>query len=184
MVSHAEEGRGMWESTTAVPECDGMVTQEDIGLMCFYADCVPLLFFHPPTGMVGLAHAGWKGTVNKIIREVFKKIREAGGTAQDCFAAIGPCIGSCCYEVGEDVAAVFNENFNDTDILARIIPGKYQLDLVKANLGLLLEEGVPPENISTANLCTSCHNDVFFSYRKERITGRMAAFIMKRKGVK
>lgn len=71
-VTEQERGRGMFELASAIPKCDGMVTTESIGLMCFYADCVPLYFFNPCIGMIGLAHAGWKGTAHQIIREVLK----------------------------------------------------------------------------------------------------------------
>lgn len=177
-VSAKDKGLGMLEMKDAIPQCDGMVTVEGIGLFCFYADCVPLYFYNPPTGMVGLAHAGWQGTAQKIVKEVLTKIKSAGGFPEDCFAAIGPCIGSCCYQVGENVASIFRENFNDS-ILTEISKGKYRLDLVEANRILLISEGIPPENISIAGMCTACHSDLFYSYRREGITGRMAAFIIK-----
>ncbi|NLI90758.1 MAG: peptidoglycan editing factor PgeF [Peptococcaceae bacterium] len=180
-VSERDLGRGMSELESAIPECDGMVTQDNIGLMGFFADCVPLYFYHPQINMVGLAHAGWKGTASNIVTKIMEKITAAGGSAKDCFAAIGPCIGSCCYEIGEDVAQIFREKFHN--VIFQTSSGKYRLDLVKANLELFLKEGILPENISIANLCTSCQSELFYSYRREGITGRMAAFITMRKGV-
>ncbi|MGI6450342.1 MAG: peptidoglycan editing factor PgeF [Desulfitobacteriia bacterium] len=178
-VTAADRGRGMENLRNALPECDGMVTTEEIGLLCFYADCVPLFFFEPRTGHLGLAHAGWQGTVHKIAKKMLAVISSAGGRPEDCLAAIGPCIGSCCYEVGENVAAAFRENFNNLKLLTPKGEGKYYLDLVQANAMLLLEEGLHPENILVAGLCTACRPDSFYSYRRDGITGRMAAFIGK-----
>lgn len=183
-VTRADLGRGMKLLNTAIPECDGMVTLEaGVGLLCFYADCVPLYFFNPKIGIVGLAHAGWKGTAGNIIKEALAKISLAGGRPEECLAAIGPCIGSCCYEVGENVASVIREKFNEVSrsVITEASPGKYKLDLIKANEVSLISEGVPRENISIANLCTFCNASQFYSYRREGVTGRMAAFIRKDK---
>ncbi len=178
-VTEQERGRGMFELASAIPECDGMVTTESIGLMCFFADCVPIYFFNPRIGMTGLAHAGWKGTAHRIIRKVVEQMKQAGGLVQDCHAAIGPCIGPCCYDVGEDIAEVFREKFNDVSCLTNTRSQKYKLDLVKANQRVLEEEGFRPENIVVADLCTSCHPEYYYSYRRDGNTGRMAAFIIK-----
>ncbi|RNC29501.1 MAG: Laccase domain protein YfiH [Candidatus Dichloromethanomonas elyunquensis] len=180
-VSEEDLGRGMTDLASALPRCDGMVTRSDIGLMAFFADCAPLFFYNPEIDMIGLAHAGWRGTAQNIVSQVMDRIRSAGGSAEDTYAAIGPCIGSCCYEVGEDVAQVFKDNIHKG-----VIPtseGKYRLDLVKANLELLLGEGISSVKVSLANLCTFCERELFYSYRREGITGRMAGFITKRKGV-
>jgi len=183
IVSETDKGLGMADRSSAIPACDAMLTKDSISLMAFYADCAPLYFFSLDTGLVGIAHAGRQGTVNGIVSSVLAEIRAAGGSPQECLAAVGPCIGPCCYEVGEDVATIFRENFNDPSILLKISSEKYKLDLVKANLALLLEEGIRPENVSIANICTACHPELFYSYRREGCTGRMAAIITKRKGV-
>lgn len=183
-VSNKELGLGMGEQSSAIPSCDGLITKEQIGLLSLYADCVPLYFYSPKAEIVGLAHAGWKGTANQIVNNVLTQIKQAGGASADCHVAIGPCIGPCCYEVGEDVAAYFlrgdfsvkNEN---SPILKQIGDRKYQLDLAKANYNLLLKAGVKAENISLANLCTACNPELFFSYRRDGNTGRMASFIVK-----
>lgn len=184
-VHHAtmmDKGRGMQELESAIPGCDGMVTSDDIGLMCFYADCVPIFLICPEIDMIALAHAGWKGTANQILKEVLMKIKMAGGTPEGCFAAIGPCIGSCCYEVDDYVFSAFRENFNKVkDIFTSTAPGKYKLDLVKANWELLISEGILPEHILSSELCTACNPSLFYSYRRDGLTGRMAAFIIKEK---
>lgn len=183
IVTEKDKGRGMFEMSSAIPECDGMVTMEKMGLMCFFADCVPIYFYCPQTGMIGIAHAGWKGTAQKIVKEVLNRIESAGGSPETCYAAIGPCIGACCYEVDENVASIFRENFNNHDsILIKIPGGKYKLNLLEANRALLTVEGILPENIYFSEMCTSCHSEAFYSYRRDGMTGRMAALIIKKKG--
>ncbi|HHV63862.1 MAG TPA: peptidoglycan editing factor PgeF [Peptococcaceae bacterium] len=178
-VTAKDRGRGMQSLEDALPKCDGMVTGEKVGLLCFYADCVPIYFFEPRTGLIGLAHAGWLGTAHKIAQEMLTIIKSAGGRPENCLAAIGPCIGPCCYEVGENVLNAFSENFHNLAMFSSKGEGKYYLDLVKANQMLLLAEGLWPENISIAGLCTACQPENFFSYRRDGVTGRMAAFIGK-----
>lgn len=179
VVTSGDRGLGMVKMNDALPGFDGMVTAEKVGLLSFYADCVPIYFYHPPTGIIALAHGGWKGTANRIVKEVLKQIRLDGASAKDCLAAIGPCIGSCCYEVGENVHSVFRENFSDLSMFSKSGEGKYHLDLAKANRMLLLAEGIQPENIWEASQCTACCSDSYFSYRRDGITGRMAALIVK-----
>jgi len=181
-ITEMDKGRGMQDLLSAIPKCDSMITSEDVGLMCFFADCVPIYFYCPQIGLIGIAHAGWKGTAHKIVKEVLTRIKLAGGSAEGCYAAIGPCIGACCYEVDEHVAIIFKENFNNVStILTETAEGKYKLDLVKANQEILISEGILPENICCAELCTACQADHFYSYRRDGITGRMAALIIKEK---
>lgn len=176
-VTEAHRGMGILDISDALPECDGMVTSGRIALIGFFADCVPLYFYNPAIKMTGLAHAGWRGTSQGIGRKILAKFEKAGGLPEDCLAAIGPSIGSCCYEVGESVAEYFRENSNKQKILTKGATGRYYLDLVKANQIQLIEGGIRPENISVAGICTACHADSFYSYRRDGITGRMAAFI-------
>ncbi len=179
LVTERDRSRGMQRMEDAIPQCDALLTLTDVGLLSYYADCVPLFFYCPSIRLVGLAHAGWQGTANRIVKEVLAKIKSIGGLPEDCLAAIGPCIGACCYEVGETVVSVFKENFNDLSMLTELAEGKYKLDLAKANQMQLISEGIPPKNIYNAGMCTACHSEHFYSYRRDGITGRMAAFIMK-----
>jgi YfiH family protein len=179
LVSEQDRSRGMQRMEGAIPQCDALLTLTDAGLLSYYADCVPLFFYCPPIKLVGLAHAGWQGTAKGIVKEVLTKIKSLGGLPEDCLVAIGPCIGACCYEIGEDVASVFKENFNDLSMFIKLNEGKYKLDLAKANQMQLISEGIPTSNIYKAKMCTACHAEHFYSYRRDGITGRMAAFIMK-----
>lgn len=161
---------------------DGLVTDvPKIPLFTFFADCVPIFFLDKSKKVIGLAHGGWKGTVNKIAANMVDSMRENyNSRPEDILVAIGPSIGPCCYEVGENVIEKFNENFTKVDKLVKPIgSGKWMLNLWEANKVALEEKGVLCRNITLSNLCTSCNTDKFFSYRKEKgNTGRMAGVMM------
>lgn len=177
-VAEEEGGCGAQELATSVRGVDGLLTTGNIGLMAFFADCVPLFFYHPKIELVALAHAGWKGTVDKIAQVTVDNIAQAGGSPEDCWVGIGPSIGPCCYEVDDAVAARITANFAATEFLTASRPGHYQLDLGQANKDILLARGVRAENIWLAQLCTSCRADDFFSHRRDGVlTGRMAGWI-------
>ncbi|MTI66493.1 MAG: peptidoglycan editing factor PgeF [Firmicutes bacterium] len=162
-------------------QIDGMLTNKpEITLFTYYADCVPLFYLDKNKKVVGIAHGGWKGTVNKIAGKMIDKMIDTyNSNPKDIIVGIAPSIGKCCYEVGQDVKNKFNENFTNLQgVLKSTAKGKWHLDLKKANMIVLKEKGIPNRNIIVSDLCTSCNNDLFFSYRKEKgITGRMGAFI-------
>ncbi len=169
------------------------------------ADCVPILLADRKQRAVAAIHSGWRGTLLRIAAKALGRMRmEFGTSPQDVIAAIGPSIGRCCYEVGSDVAAAFHSQFpnarewfdgpfetlaageNDPNWLPWLTmkpPGhappspRVHLDLCAANRAILAEAGVPLAQIFQSGLCTSCRADLFFSYRRERITGRLMAVI-------
>ncbi|MDA8233467.1 MAG: peptidoglycan editing factor PgeF [Clostridia bacterium] len=175
-------GRGALAYRDALEETDALITnQPGVPLSTYYADCVPLYFLDPVKKAIGLAHAGWKGTVLQIGRKTLAKMNQVyGSQPEDCLAAIAPSIGPCCYEVGDEVAQEFKKTFSFwSNVLNPKQQGKWQLDLWEANRLQLLEAGVKADNIAVACLCTGCHNDIFFSYRADGgITGRLGAFLM------
>lgn len=181
IVTSNDKGKGLIKERD-YNDVDGLVTdQRGIALFTFYADCVPLFFLDPKKKVVGVAHGGWKGTVGKIARNMIETMRKQyDSQPEDILVGIGPSIGSCCYEVSKDVYDQFDKNFADiSSILKESGKDKWSLDLWQANKLVLEESGIPCSNITTSNLCTSCNNDKFFSYRKENgKTGRMAATIM------
>jgi YfiH family protein len=179
-VGEQDKGIGVRELDPNIPECDGMVTTSNIALLGFYADCVPLYFFEPQAKIVGLAHAGWKGTALNINQKILHKIQSLGGSLENCLVAIGPCIGPCCYEVGEEVATVFTKEARGSDLISKSGSDRYSLDLAGVNKSQLIREGICPEHIVQAPFCTACHKDLFYSYRREGSTGRMGAFIQKK----
>lgn len=169
------------------------------------ADCVPILLADTKNRAVAAVHAGWRGTLQRIVAKAIGKMQMQFGTKPiDLLAAIGPSIGGCCYEVGTEVAAEFRSQFsNASDWFDELRTGdepnplqwlnmkppghqpppkNVLLDLRKANRAQLLEVGVPESNIFVSNLCTACRRDLLFSYRKEcGTTGRLMAVIGIRK---
>jgi YfiH family protein len=174
-------GSGRESLADVIPATDGLYTnQPGILLASFYADCVPLYFLDPARKAIGLAHAGWKGTVARIAEEMVNAFYQKYGTKpDDLLVAIGPSIGGCCYEVDERIIQRVRESANNwQSAVTSAGNGKYMLDLRRLNAEILTETGVWPERISCTDWCTSCRTDLFFSHRKEAgKTGRMASFI-------
>ncbi len=160
-----------------VRDADGLVTSAPgIFLMLRFADCVPVVLYDPVKRAVGLLHAGWKGSIMGIAFRAVELMREAfGSRPEEILAGIGPSIGPCCYEVGEDVAGLAREFFPDPP-LTFTPQGKMHLDLWELNRRWLLRAGV--KEVEIARLCTFCHSDEFFSHRASRgLTGRFAAVV-------
>lgn len=130
------------------------------------ADCVPMLLYHP-SGIVAAVHAGWRGLIGGIIPNTLRLL------PPNLTALIGPAIGPCCYEVGEDLADNFERAFG-SEVIDRSFP-KPHLDLIHVALLQLQEERI--EEIDAAHLCTACHPDLFFSYRRDGSSGRQMSFI-------
>ena len=149
-----------------------------VAMMLTTADCVPVFYHDPRRGAVGLAHAGWRGTVAGVAATtVDAMVREFGCRPEDLQVVVGPAIGPCCFEVDEDVADPFRRKFPGKDLVAGRV-NKFTVDLWRANLHVLVDAGVPEEQICLSRLCTSCREDLFFSFRRDRkLTGRMAAVI-------
>jgi YfiH family protein len=181
-VGVQDRGKGNASLDTAIPDVDGLYTSHrNIFLASFYADCVPLFFVDPVQRVIGIAHAGWKGTVSHIGRKMIQHWQEEfSSRLSDIQVAIGPAIGGCCYEVDDavmDHIKPFAEHLS-TEAFTSNHNGKYQLDLKQINHDLIKKAGIPSENIEVSRWCTSCRSDLFFSHRKEKgKTGRMTAFI-------
>lgn len=183
MITCKDKGKGMDSMYSAIPSTDGMLTLErKVALMTFFADCIPIYFFHPDIRIIGIAHAGWKGTVENIVGKMITKISSFGGHPSKCLAAIGPGIGKCCYEVDEKVGRLVMDNIPNADKVINqtnnTCEKRYMLDLAAANKELLLTEGLGTSNIWEAGVCDSCNEDDFYSYRRDGgMTGRMAGVI-------
>jgi polyphenol oxidase len=188
------------------PQGDALITREPGVLLGVQtADCIPILLADTKRRAVAAIHSGWRGTAQRIAEKTLGRMQmEFGTRPEDILAAIGPGIGACCYEVGHEVIKGFAAKFPDArdwfdgpfDLLENgdadsnwlpwltmRPPGhappapSARLDLLAANRAILAGAGVPPANISASGLCTSCRPDLFFSYRRERNTGRMIAAI-------
>lgn len=201
-VTQADAGKGVTKERD-YDETDGLITNErGIALVTAYADCVPLYFADPVHEAIGLAHSGWRGTVNQMGACMVRAMQEQfGSNPEHLLAAIGPSICQDCYEVSEEVAEAFKELENSSaDILAEIresgclattkentckilLPGKqegkYQLNLWLANTVILRHAGIPLKNISITDICT-CHNPKYlFSHRASyEKRGNLGAFLM------
>ncbi|HTV58909.1 MAG TPA: peptidoglycan editing factor PgeF [Verrucomicrobiae bacterium] len=189
-----------------LPKGDALITCEPgILLIVQTADCIPVLLADTRRRAITAVHSGWRGTSQRIAEKALGRMRmEFGTRPEDVLAAIGPGIGRCCYEVGHEVVAEFASKFpaardwfdgpfdaltggdNDPNWLPWLTmrppghsppPPRARLDLFAANRAILADAGIPPENISVSGLCTASRTDLFFSYRRERTTGRMMAAI-------
>jgi YfiH family protein len=161
-----------YDSITKGQDGDAIITkQKCIPIGVFTADCVPILILDKGKGIIASVHAGWKGTYNKISYKVINYMIDNFGTApSDIIAAIGPSIGPCCFQVGDDVA----RNFKFT----QKINEKFYVDLWSENIYQITDCGVPKENIDTSKLCSKCNREFFYSYRRDDgNTGRMGSFI-------
>ncbi|MEA2724983.1 MAG: purine-nucleoside/S-methyl-5-thioadenosine phosphorylase / adenosine deaminase [Gemmatimonadales bacterium] len=181
-VVHAEDaGRGATSRASILPPNDGLITDvPDVYLFACFADCVPLLFFDPRRPAVGVAHAGWRGTVAGMAAEMVWAFETQFGTqAADLRVVIGPSIGPCCYQVGPEVIAATRVALPGMDDLFSCVKGDTaHLDLWAANRAFLLKVGVLPDHIETSALCTMEHASDFFSHRATGgDTGRFAAII-------
>lgn len=194
------------DATAEAPQGDALFTREHgVLLVVQTADCIPILLADTKNRAVAAIHAGWRGTLRRIAEKTLGRMQmEFGTRPEDVIAALGPGIGKCCYEVGEEVAKEFQAQFsnardwfegpfdslasgeNDPNWLPWLTmmppghqspPPRAHLDLIAANRAILAGAGVPPSNISSSGFCTACRTDLLFSFRRERTTGRMMAAI-------
>jgi YfiH family protein len=163
-------GKGARSHEDSIPNTDALITGvEGIPLALFFADCVPVIVVDPKKRCIAVIHAGWRGIVNDIIQKTLQEIvRSFTAQTSDFLAYIGPCIGECCYEIDAPLQEIFGRKF-DTGFES----GRINLPLLAA--GQLVDQGVLRERILRADICTSCSNDEFFSYRRAKKTGRHAA---------
>lgn len=182
IVTELDKGIGIYRPKD-ISSVDGLLTNvSEVTLVTYYADCVPLFFVDNNLKIIGLAHAGWRGTASKIAVKMIDKMKSVYGcNEKNIFVGIGPSIGPCCYEVDAPVA---NQFFNIKElnpynncIIAKE-NGKYNINLWEVNKALLLSSGVPSKNIFTTDICTSCMNDLLISHRKAHgKRGTMAAMM-------
>ena len=176
------------------PEADILVSDHpDVAIAVRAADCVPLLLADSRTGAVAAVHAGWRGTAAAAARVAVERLREELGVdPADVTAALGPSIGSCCYEVGPDLVDAFAAAGHPRDLIDRwflIRPRErgsrghppLRLDVAGANRDQLILAGVPQGNIYISGLCTAMHLDVLTSFRAEKDrAGRLGGVIRAR----
>jgi YfiH family protein len=168
----------------AETQCDAIITDRPgIALGVLTADCVPILLFAPDCGAIAAIHVGWRGTaLNLSEKAVAGVARRFGARPENLRAAIGPCIGPCCYEVDETVRSVFLQHGDLWEEWANpSAEGRWKLNLAKANMDLLRAAGLRDKNIVAIDLCTHCQRELFFSFRRDKgMTGRQISWIMLR----
>lgn len=180
-VTSSEKGIGIYKPRD-MESVDALITNEKgVTLVTYYADCTPLFFVDTKNKAIGLAHAGWRGTVGRIGEKVVEKMTELYGTnPADIKAAIGPAISVCCYEVDYPCAEHFL-NLADLDSSKFVFEkgnGKYMVDLLETNRQILTASGVKNENITVSDVCTNCNSDLLWSHRATKgHRGTMSAFM-------
>ncbi len=203
-VAHRAESSNA--SAKEAPQGDALYTLDrGVLLVVQTADCIPILLADTKRRVIAAIHAGWRGTLRRIATKTLGRMHmEFGTQPEDVIAALGPGIGRCCYEVGSEVARDFDAQFpnardwfdgpfdtlasgeNDPNWLPWLTmkppghqppPLRVHLDLIAANRAILTDAGIPARQISSSGYCTACRTDLFFSYRRERTTGRMMAAI-------
>lgn len=153
-----------------VSRADGLIYRRGgrgrIVLTVHVADCVPLLFADPESGVIGAVHAGWRGTLGGISAEMIARMQRLGAKAEKILVVLGPHIKNCCYDVPPQRARQFLRFFGAEEDVVRASGEKWYLDLGAANKRQLIASGVLPQHIDILPYCTSCQADNFFSYRK------------------
>lgn len=165
-VTKSDMGKGITREKD-YDDIDGLITNiPGIPLVGLFADCVPIYFFDPVKRVVGLAHSGWRGTVLKIGEKMVGKFMEYGSLKENILVGIGPSIGPCCFQVGEEVAEEFRKlPFETKSSIKRDESDKFKIDLWQINKTILINSGIKGNNITVTDVCTKCCSDVLFSHR-------------------
>lgn len=183
--AYAEDaGRGAAPRTEVIGRADALVTDApNVFLSTMHADCQPILLVDPTRPAVAAVHAGWRGTVADIAGNAVRAMqREFGSDPADLIAYLGPAIGGCCNEVGDEVIDAWKAIAADMGPLVELAitkPGvKHHFDVPRANSLLLQRAGLVPEHMEVSPICTKCEQDWWFSHRGHGAkAGRQVAFI-------
>ncbi|MCM8791701.1 MAG: peptidoglycan editing factor PgeF [Candidatus Omnitrophica bacterium] len=156
------------ENSHFIFKCDSLITKERrIALTVFTADCLSVFLYDSKNIAIGIIHTGWRGTKERIVSKTIKSMYNFFGTKPaDLYVAFGPAIRKCCYEVGREFKNFFPRRY----IYER--KDRLYFDLVRINKDELVDCGVDNSHILDCLFCTSCNNDILFSYRKESKTNK------------
>lgn len=198
--SHTVDGRELWWTFRPRRKADAIFTrQRGVALALSFADCVPIVFYDPVRHAIGIAHGGWRGTARGIVLAAVETMRSRfDSQPRDILASLAPSIGPCCYEVSEEVRALYlgqqhfeptptGERYRDAVRESAVFsdrqrPGRPaptpHLDLWETNRNQLLMAGLLSEHIELPEICTGCRTDLFFSHRMEQgKTGRFPVVV-------
>lgn len=174
LVGESDIGAGSIPLKPLVVQSDALVTVEKgASLVILTADCVPIALVDRQARVVGAVHAGWRGTFAKIVVGAVEAMVRLGARSTRIEARIGPAIGPCCYDVSPELFKRFTERFHVS------LPGdnSLKLDLRNINQQTLVDVGVRPENIEDIGFCTSCEDEMFYSWRSRRDAGRQGLIV-------
>lgn len=174
IVKKAQVGAGALDYDSAIGETDALATSgAGVPLAIFTADCVPLVLAEPKKRVIAAVHAGWRGTLSGIAAVAVQAVgAEFGVNPADLIAYLGPSIRSCSYNVDAGLHGHFKTAF------PQIVGDELVLDLQTINIHQLMVAGLAPDNIFDLGLCTDHHPELFYSYRRDRTTGRQAVIAM------
>lgn len=156
-------------------EGDALITNlKNVPLLVFTADCVPVAIIDKKLKVIGVAHAGWRGTYAEIVKKTVSEMQKKyGSSAENLVCIIGPSISECCYEVSEDLYNKFKDKFaSSNNDLYKIKDNKYYLNLQNINKYSLESVHIKPKNIIKLDICTNCNCNKFYSYRAHDKTPR------------
>lgn len=180
IVDEKDRGKGIIRESDIIG-FDGLATKaREVALVTFYADCVPVFFLDPIEKAIAVSHSGWRGTVKKIAEETVKVMSSNfGSRPENIVVAIGPSIGKCCFETGEEVYREFiNKLAWSKEYCIKTGDEKWHINLQGIIKRTLENAGLREENICVADICTKCNKDTFFSHRGDNgRTGSLAAIL-------
>ncbi|OGI09562.1 MAG: hypothetical protein A2X41_06465 [Candidatus Margulisbacteria bacterium GWE2_39_32] len=161
---------------------DAIITiEKNHALFIRTADCVPVLMYDRKTKAICAAHAGLKGTIERIVPTCINKMQEIyGSSIADIYIYIGPCIHQCCYEVDQPIIEKIKEFPFYQEIISPSRNDHFMLDLQSFNIKLIKSMGIAEENIFSLDLCTGCRDDLFYSFRKRKESNRMFSMIIRK----
>ena len=169
VVDRRHKGMGALDLESAIEGADGMITKEPVVLFAFFADCVPIWLYDPVQKAGGVIHAGWRGTAAGIVLEALAKMKSHfGSKPEDLYAAVGPSIGPCCYQVGEEVVRSLKELAERNSFLQPPFPlprGKWHADPL-ASIASCFRQRVCGKRIASA-ICVPLSQFVIFSHRRD-----------------
>lgn len=168
-VTEKDRGKGIIKPRD-FENIDGLITDKvSVAIITAHADCGSLFFYDYKKKIIGLTHSGWRGTVKKIAKEMIDKfVNQFGSDPENILVGIGPSIGKCCFEVDDDVYDIFITHDKRYTKYIEKKGIKYHIDLWAINRLILNDNGIPDKNIISANMCTKCNNDIFFSHRGQK----------------
>jgi len=183
VVGRDDAGAGLHGRDTTIAGTDAMVTHSSgIALVGLSADCPLVALWDTASGLSAMAHAGWRPLAGEILKRLVGRMVEEGAASDGIHAAVGPAIGACCYEVGQDVVdALVGSGIARQDHLSKVGDRRH-LDLAGVVEHQLQQAGVRAERITAHPLCTMCRTDLFHSYRREGTSAGRQAMAIRRKG--